>query len=223
MPYWLNEAYSSAITSLDIGLIHRNIQIAPILQVLIKSLYNKDARFIDYGGGYGMLVRMMRDRGFDFYRQDIYCENLFSKNFDVDEDLKNKSGFELLTAFEVFEHLPDPIKELEIMLSYSSDIFFSTSIYPKDANLLKWWYLIPETGQHVSLYSEESLKYLASKYNLNYYCFNNIYHLFTKKVISNAAFKRVFNRWNQKIVNRIKPNPASLLDKDFNKISGTKM
>ena len=26
-----------------------------------------------------MLVRMMRDNGFNFYRQDTYCENLFAK------------------------------------------------------------------------------------------------------------------------------------------------
>ncbi|MGY2133416.1 class I SAM-dependent methyltransferase [Hymenobacter sp. HD11105] len=222
-PYWLDEAYSSAITSLDIGLINRNMAIAPILEVLIKCFYRTDKKFVDYGGGYGMLVRMMRDKGFDFYRQDIYCENIFSKNFDVDKDLPCKSEFELLTAFEVFEHLVDPISELDVMLNYSSSIFFSTVLYPKNIDLLKWWYLIPETGQHVALYSKQALEFMAKKHNLTYYGFNDTYHLFTNKRIDTKKFERVFNKFYQFFINKRWPSPESLLGNDFNKIAGIKM
>jgi hypothetical protein len=75
-PFWLEEAYKDAITKLDIGLVYRNENITPIISTIIQLLFSKSKRFIDYGGGYGLFVRMMRDRGFDFYRQDIYCENL---------------------------------------------------------------------------------------------------------------------------------------------------
>jgi len=37
-------------------------------------------------------VRLMRDEGYNFYRQDVYCENIFAKSFDV-EDLKEKKFF----------------------------------------------------------------------------------------------------------------------------------
>lgn len=223
-PYWLSESYESAITSLDIGLIGRNIKYSAMIEVLIKLYFNQQEAFLDYGGGYGMFVRMMRDKGFRFFRQDAYCENIFSKGFDVSE-LPDKSNahFSLLTAFEVFEHLADPVSELEKMLSYSSNIFFSTSIYPEIDNLLDWWYLIPETGQHVSLYSEKSLLFLAEKYQLNYYKLSNDEHLFTKEKIAQRTFKRIGSRKFQIIYNKIKRSPASLLGSDFNAISGIKM
>lgn len=222
-PYWLDEAYSSAITSLDIGLIYRNLKYVPVVETLIKLFYQKDGRYIDYGGGYGMFVRMMRDKGFDFLRQDIYCENLFAKNFDVDEAQLKDEKFELLTAFEVFEHLVNPLEEFEKMLSYSSNIFFSTAVYPQDTDLLKWWYLIPETGQHVSLYSIKSLEYIAKKYELNFFSFNTTEHLFTKKKISKQNFDSVFDEKFRFNFNQKNKNPESLLLSDFNKISNIKM
>ena len=221
-PYWLDEAYSSAITSLDIGLTSRNVLNAPLLETLIKTFYSSTGQFLDYGGGYGMLVRMMRDKGFNFYRQDMYCENIFSKHFDVDNLIELNHSFELVTAFEVFEHLVEPVNELNIMLEYSSDIFFSTTLYPKDTDLQKWWYLIPETGQHIALYSIKTLQFMASKSSLNYYHHGD-YHLFTKKKLSQSSFERVFNHWYRKILNRIRQSPSSLLNSDFNKISSIKM
>jgi 2-polyprenyl-3-methyl-5-hydroxy-6-metoxy-1,4-benzoquinol methylase len=223
-PYWLSESYESAITSLDIGLIGRNIKYSNILEVLIKLCFKQDEAFVDYGGGYGMLVRMMRDKGFNFFRQDAYCENIFSKGFDVAEmPAEAKKQIGLLTAFEVFEHLVNPLSELEKMLSYSSNIFFSTTIYPKEYNLLDWWYLIPETGQHISLYSEKSLNFLAKKYQLNYYKLSNDDHLFTKEKIAERLFKRIGSKKFQLIYNRMKRSPASLLGSDFNTIAGIKM
>jgi hypothetical protein len=39
----------------------------------------KNGTFVDIGGGYGLLTRLMRDRGFDFYWKDPHCENIFAK------------------------------------------------------------------------------------------------------------------------------------------------
>ena len=55
-----------------------------------------------------MFVRIMRDKGFNFYRQDIHCQNLFAKHFDI-SNIKITEKFDLLTAIEVFEHLEDPM------------------------------------------------------------------------------------------------------------------
>ena len=101
----------------------RNEYLVPIVSTIIELFYQRATKFIDYGGGYGLFVRMMRDRGFDFYRQDIYCENLFAKHFDL-SDLPGTSKFDMLTAFEVFEHLQDPISEIGKMLSYFDTILF---------------------------------------------------------------------------------------------------
>ena len=200
-PFWLEEAYKNAITKLDIGLVYRNENITPVISTLIKLLFSEGKRFIDYGGGYGLFVRMMRDRGFDFYRQDIYCENLFAKHFDL-SDLPPNSKFDILTAFEVFEHLPDPVDKVKKMLEFSDNILFTTELQPKSFEELKdWWYLMPDLGQHISLYTERSLYKLAEKFDLHLLS-NRSIHLLTKKPKSKLTFKMAFRGIVQNICNR---------------------
>ncbi|MBR3723441.1 MAG: hypothetical protein IKN12_11900 [Selenomonadaceae bacterium] len=38
-PYWLNEAYSDAISDLDVGLVSRNLNNVPILSKILDFLY----------------------------------------------------------------------------------------------------------------------------------------------------------------------------------------
>src|SRR5689334_12420606 len=75
-PYWLEEAYSSPITSSDVGLVRRNSQVAAVAKVLISLFFDSNGRFVDYAGGYGLFVRQMRDSGFDFLWKDKYCRNI---------------------------------------------------------------------------------------------------------------------------------------------------
>lgn len=75
-PFWLNEAYSSAITSVDVGLVDRNIRFSNMVEDIILRNFNRNAKFLDFAGGYGLFTRIMRDKGFNFYREDKYCENL---------------------------------------------------------------------------------------------------------------------------------------------------
>lgn len=220
-PYWLEEAYSSAITALDIGLLSRNLLLQEIVPKVIDELCNPKGKFVDYGGGYGVLVRLLRDKGYDFYRQDNYCQNLFANGFDV-EDYDGES-YELLTAFEVFEHLVDPVSEVEKMLQYASDIFFSTELVPteRQVNPENWWYVAPEIGQHVALYSRESLERLAARFQLKYFNYSN-YHLFTKKNLSDTALRKIII--GKKILERValklyRPQQkSSLLKSDFDGI-----
>ena len=66
-PYWLDEAYTSAIIIVDTGLTQRNISIASKLAVLIYFKFESTSTYLDIAGGYGMLWRLMRDYGFDFF------------------------------------------------------------------------------------------------------------------------------------------------------------
>lgn len=228
-PYWLEEAYSNAITSLDIGLVSRNLQFSELLEKIIIKNFDTTSKFIDYGGGYGLLVRLMRDKGFDFYRQDVFCENIFAKHFDI-TDIPEIKKFELLTAFEVFEHLPDPLSEIEKMFSYSSAVLFSTIIQPPE-NITspdQWWYFVPETGQHISFYTLASLEIIAKKNNCFLYSDKKNLHLLTSKKLDNDPFyTETTNSLLQRIQNKIlsilipvkkEKLMTSLLDKDFNYI-----
>ncbi len=222
-PYWLEESYSSAITKLDLGLLKRNIEFANITAPLIAQYYNPDKYFLDYAGGYGLFTRLMRDEGFDFYTTDKFCQNIFAENFDLVNNIEKKS-FEILTAFEVFEHLTDPYIEIEEMLSYSENVLFSTEVPPlgiKNPN--EWWYFSPQIGQHVSFYTIESLEYIAKKFNKNL-CTNGLsMHLFTAKKLEKnpliaereTFFIRKIRKYLKKIDQKKLRNRQSLLQQDW--------
>lgn len=217
--YWLKEAYSEAIATLDIGLVTRNIELSEKTSTILKKYFDGDKIFLDYGGGYGLFVRIMRDKGFNFYRQDIYCENLFAKYFDIGNlNEFEKQGFELLTAFEVFEHLANPLMEIEKMFKYSSSILFSTVIQPdvKFTDPSEWWYFSPETGQHIAFYTKSSLEYIAKYFKKKFYSNGSTLHLLTDKELPISIFSLPFF---ERLINKIKPrNDKSLLQKDYSYI-----
>jgi hypothetical protein len=78
--------------------------------------------------------------------------------------------YEVLTAFEVFEHLNNPLEEIDKMLKYSDSILFSTELFPSTAPKPgHWWYYGLDHGQHIAIYSKKSLEMLAAKRALNLY------------------------------------------------------
>lgn len=217
-PYWLDEAYSDAITRSDLGLVGRNVGYACMTRAVISVFFNRDDKFLDYGGGYGILVRLMRDYGFDFYRYDKYCPNLFAQGFDAETEGRNQYG--LVTAFEVFEHLTDPLKGIDHMLRFSRSILFSTELFPSSRPMPdEWWYYGAEHGQHVSLYTRRALVALAKKFNVNLYTDGKSIHLLSEKKIPAWLFRTVSNHRLALGLGSILPK-RSLLAEDYHRVTG---
>lgn len=190
-PYWLEEAYSSAITNSDLGLVNRNIQLSKISRVLISVFFDKTGQFVDYAGGYGLFVRLMRDNGFDFKWYDRYCDNIFARGFEAPEPEKNT--ITLVTAFEVFEHMVDPVRELECMLRFSRNILFTTQLIPEPVPKPDdWWYYGLDHGQHIAFFTHQALAKMANRFSLRVYSYGSI-HLFTDRVISKHLFRLCAN------------------------------
>ena len=190
-PYWLSEAYSTAITKLDLGLPYRNIELSNRLNKIIIKNFNQEGIFLDYAGGYGLFTRLMRDKGFNFYSTDKFCQNLFANDFDLDQ-LPPGSRFDLVTAFEVFEHLPDPLDGIKEMLAYADNLIFSTELQINGINKVDdWWYFTPETGQHVAFYNEDSLKTIARALGYHFYTDGVSLHLFTKTAFELNPLRKI--------------------------------
>ena len=55
--------------------------------------------------------------------------------------------------------------------------------------LEKWWYIVPEEGQHISFYHQKTLGFIAHLFNLNLYSNQSSLHLFTKEKLKSDPFK----------------------------------
>lgn len=135
--------------------------------------YYKGAKHLDYGGGNGLMSRIMREKGWNSTSYDPFV------NTDVNPADLGK--FDFITAFEIFEHVSDVnhlIKSLTTLMHPQSVVLFSTLISDTDIKpnqRLNWWYASPRNG-HISLFSKKSLSLLAESVNLKCGSFNSVAH-----------------------------------------------
>ena len=211
-PYWLSEAYGSAITCTDIGTVSRTESCSLATKAVIDLFYHSATEFLDYGAGYGMFVRRMRDLGYNFSAYDAHCRNMFSEEFAVDK-LDGKH-FDLTTAFEVLEHLEDPIEAIGAIFAHSDNLLATTEIVPIPVpRLADWWYFAPEHGQHISFYTRKTLSIIATKSKRFYYSSGSL-HLFSVKPISEFLFRHATRARNAHWLGLWRRR-KSLLEQDF--------
>ena len=109
---------------------------------------------LDYGGGDGLMASLLCERGFRSHSWDPM------EDPDIDD-----CEFDLVTAFEVFEHSPDPqALRMDIMRRMLPDgvLLFSTMTSDRlgrNWHPAEWWYAAPRNG-HVCLYTKDALRRL---------------------------------------------------------------
>lgn len=179
-PDWLEIAYSRAINDVDAGIMIRNqLNVARVVMTLL-SCGQLRGRVVDHAGGYGILVRMLRDAGVDAYWRDKYCENLLARGFE-----SQGGSYDLVTAFEVFEHLLNPLAELNSLLEDAPMVLLSTDLAAGATYSLRdWWYLGPEHGQHIGFFRPETLQWMAAAAGCELASDGRSVHLFSRTRIS---------------------------------------
>jgi hypothetical protein len=198
-PDWLDAAYSDPIADIDVGIAARCLYAARVAEALIRAEKLGDRRHLDYGGGYGLLTRHLRDRGIDMYHQDPLAENLFAQTFEG--DLEDDYG--AVTLIEVFEHLSDPLELLETLSRRAQLIIISTVLVPDATeNIADWWYLIPDLGQHITFYTPAALAEMADHVGMNMVTDGLNLHVFShqplgwmaRRVVKDVRFARFVAR-----------------------------
>lgn len=125
--------------------------------------FKSELRHVDYGGGDGLTSDMLKSWGWDTRTYDPYGK---SSN-EIPE-----GKFNLVTAFEVFEHSHKPqetMKNISKLLDDPGVLVMTTGFSDgeiTDDKKLAFWYVSPRNG-HISIFSKHSLIMLAQQYQLN--------------------------------------------------------
>jgi SAM-dependent methyltransferase len=128
-------------------------------------------KILDYGGGNGLAASIMRSDGFDANTYDP-----FHPPFDA----RPAGRFNLITCIETFEHVTDPARLVEDIVSLLTDdglVIFSTLVQPADVEIrrLSWWYAAPRNG-HITLFSRPALEALWRGVGFQFRSFNDNLH-----------------------------------------------
>jgi methyltransferase family protein len=174
-PYWLDRAYSGEVETLDVGRVQRNVLNAMLCAQILDALgvLNREP-CLDWGAAEGLFVRLMRDRGFNFFSFDKYCRPLYTGPFQTKAPA-DLAPF-IVTAFEVLEHFPEPALDLAEIFALKPRLLLATTECYDDQKD-DWWYLAPFHGQHVFFYSQAGLKWVANRFAYRYFSLPP-FHLF---------------------------------------------
>ncbi len=158
-PKWIEEAHSKAISNLDTGLVARCVSAGRMISTLLFLEGKKQSKGIDWGGGTGLLTRLLRDQGFDVQSYDKYASADHAEGFEANlEEAEDAATFVL--SIECFEHLINPIDAFQSVTRKKDYFIFTTEIIdtpPPDPAKASWWYFLPESGQHITFASKKGL------------------------------------------------------------------
>jgi hypothetical protein len=132
-------------------------------------------RHLDYGGGAGKLSELLGAAGWDSTSYDPF--------FTATGHEVPPGQYQLITCFEVFEHVPDVLqlaRRLDTLLAPDGLMLVSTLVSDGEiapGRPLTWWYASPRNG-HVSLFSARSLGVLAATQGWTLASFSPDIHLF---------------------------------------------
>jgi hypothetical protein len=190
-PHWLEEAYDSHLGQLDLGAVQRNLanQAACCLTARLWGCRNA----LDYGGGDGLLCRMLRDHGVNCYVSDKYGDPTYAQTF-TEPDFATP---DIVFSFEVFEHFARPAHELaEVFDRGATVILASTGLYRGQGP--DWFYLSRASGRHVFFYSPKAIGQIGERFGYAA-TISGPYLLFVRPAAARPAALTLFKASTRKI------------------------
>ena len=117
----------------------------------------KAIRHLDYGSGDGRLTKKLKTSGFDSTAYDPFSH-----------PVAPEGRFNLITAFEVIEHAPDPHAFLSALDAFTDQpCLIRIGTVPNDDEYIgDWWYANPRVG-HLNLFSRKSMSELARQHRFS--------------------------------------------------------
>lgn len=158
-PSWIAEAYGPKFHGLGISSAYRSVWCQALVGYLVRVLGAR-GKILDFGGGVGLLCRLLRDLGFDAWYYDRYTSPAFAADFKVEQ---LEPEYSTITAFEVFEHFPNPRENAAEIFDLKPDfVIVGTDRYANQGP--DWHYIFPQTGQHLFFWSPDAHAWLAGHF-----------------------------------------------------------
>ena len=182
-PHWLEGSFSSHLNRLDVGSVDRTLLVAQFVRGLLgASPHRRGWTLLDFGGGDGLLTRLLRDVGVDCRWEDPYCEPVYA----VGPPHGAVDHFDLTVMSEVALHLTDPVGTFADLVSHSDRVLFTATVPPKPIPP-DWWYLMPSTGQHVAFYPTTAIAGLAGQLGVHWCSDGKFFHLLSRTPIERST------------------------------------
>lgn len=174
----------------------RAFQNKNLVKAAVKSWWSSKDIGLDYGGGIGGLSDALNLEGIKYESFDPFGR-----------DAKNRldKKYSIISAFEVMEHLTSPLHTFDAMVKMLNQerglLLVSTQLTSpamKSGQLINSWYAAPRNG-HISLFSIETMNYLANKYKLDYKRIGRGLHIFsyglsTENIRIKIFFTKIYTR-----------------------------
>ena len=121
---------------------------------------HKDHLGLDFGCGTGpVIAKQLKEKGYQVVLYDPY--------FYPDENYLNHK-YDYIYSCEVFEHFYNPKKEIKKLLSLLRNqgrLYIMTHVYRYSIDFQHWYY--KNDGTHVFIYSEKTIAYISTEFNLS--------------------------------------------------------
>ena len=124
--------------------------LVPLLAILPSNSYG-----LDFGSGPGPTLSLMLEEW--GHNVDLY-DKFYAQN-----DAVFQNRYDFITATEVVEHLPNPLRDLEVLvkiLQKGGILAIMTEIVSPQLDFTNWYY--KNDPSHVCFYSEKTFLYLAN-------------------------------------------------------------
>jgi Methyltransferase domain len=190
-PYWLHESYTADVPDEDPAYLYRNLEVARNTRLMLHLFgLPRSATVLDFGGGLGIVARLLVESGWRAFVHDTFTDPPFP-------GLKwTGDAADFILSSEVLEHLTDPATELDALFRLKPTfIYVRTSRYNGEGS--DWYYLVPETGQHIFFYTDEAMRMIAQKYGYQVWLPTSTDAIFSKtglNLLQRAALKALLSR-----------------------------
>jgi hypothetical protein len=173
------EIYNDGYTQIDPD--HEGARPLGNAQLLhdLLGAHKASIRHLDYGGGTGQLTEALTRKG--------WTSKSYDRFYDRETPLDPTEKFDLITAFEVFEHAPDVQAMMAEISAHAHDetfVIFTTFAHDKVIHRngrINWWYVAPRNG-HVGVFSMRALAVLGDQYGWKLGSFNDYQHCYCRTV-----------------------------------------